>query len=95
MACDTWRPDRCLWIQEELRGQRLKLIKVKGTVNATDVATKHVDAATLQKFMKTHRTCQSYKVSGDDAHGVNLEAIEPSRRIDAFNRCVKAILSGT
>ena len=23
----------------------------KGTVNATDVATKHVDAATLQKFM--------------------------------------------
>ena len=53
MACDTWRPDRCLWIQEELRGQRLKLIKVKGTVNATDVATKHVDAATLQKIMKT------------------------------------------
>ena len=33
---------RYLWIQEELKGQRLKLTKVKGTKNATDVATKHV-----------------------------------------------------
>ena len=49
-----------LWIQEELKGQRLKLPKVKGTENATDVATKHVDTVTLQKCMTTigliHRT---------------------------------------
>ena len=30
---------RYLWIQEELRGQRLKFSKVKVTDNATDVAT--------------------------------------------------------
>ena len=36
---------RYLWIQEELRGPRLKLTKAKGMENATDVATKHVDAA--------------------------------------------------
>ena len=34
-------------------GQRLKLTKVMETQNATDVATKHVDAATLQKCLKT------------------------------------------
>ena len=44
---------RYLWIQEELRGQRLKLTKVEGTENAANVATKHVDTATLQKCMKT------------------------------------------
>ena len=44
---------RYLWIQEELRAQRMKLTKVKGTENATDVATKHVDAATLMKCMVT------------------------------------------
>ena len=42
-----------LWIQEELRAQRMKLTKVKGTENATDVATKHVDAKTLKKGMVT------------------------------------------
>ena len=44
---------RYLWIQEELRAQRMKLTKVKGTENATDVATKHVDATTLTKCMVT------------------------------------------
>ena len=44
---------RNLWIQEELRAQGMKLTKVKGTDNATDVATKHVDAATLMKCMVT------------------------------------------
>ena len=42
-----------LWILEELRGQRLQPIRVQGTENATDVATKHFDAATLQKCMVT------------------------------------------
>ena len=42
---------RYLWVQEEIRSRRLKLTKVKGTENATDVATKHVDTATLQKCM--------------------------------------------
>ena len=44
---------RYLWIQEELRAQRMKLTKVKETENATDVATKHVDATTLTKCMVT------------------------------------------
>ena len=44
---------RFLWIQEELKSQRMKLTKIKGTEDATDVATKHVDAATLQKCMVT------------------------------------------
>ena len=44
---------RYLWIQEELRAQRMKLTKVNGTENATDVATKHVEAATLMKSMVT------------------------------------------
>ena len=51
---------RYLWIQEELRAQRMKLTKVKGTENAAYVATKHVDATTLKKCMVTigliHRT---------------------------------------
>ena len=42
---------RYLWIQEELHAQRMKLTNVKGTENATDVATEHVDAATLMKCM--------------------------------------------
>ena len=45
--------NRYLWIQEELRAQRMKLTKIKGTENATDVATKHVDATTLKKGMVT------------------------------------------
>ena len=44
---------RYLWIQEEFRAQRLKLTKVKGTENAIDVATKHVDATTLMKCVVT------------------------------------------
>ena len=44
---------RYLWIQEELRAQRMKLTKVKETENATDVATKHVDATTQMKCMVT------------------------------------------
>ena len=44
---------RYLWEQEELRCQRLKLTKVKGMKNATDVATKLVDAANLKKCMTT------------------------------------------
>ena len=44
---------RYLWIEEELRAPRMKLTKVKGTENATDVATKHVDATTLMKCMVT------------------------------------------
>ena len=44
---------RYLWIQEEFRAQRMKLTKVKGTKNAIDVATKHVDATTLMKRMLT------------------------------------------
>ena len=42
---------RYLWIQEELGAQGMKL--TKETDNATDVATKHVDAATLMKCMVT------------------------------------------
>ena len=44
---------RYLWIQEELRAQRMKLTEVKGTENGTDVATKHVDATTLTKCTVT------------------------------------------
>ena len=44
---------RYMWIQEELRAQRTKLTKVKGTENATAVATKHVDATTLMKRLVT------------------------------------------
>ena len=47
---------RYLRVQEEIRSRRLKLTNFKGTENATDVATKHVDAATLQKCMTTLRT---------------------------------------
>ena len=42
-----------MWIQGELRAKGMKLTKVKGTENATDVATKHVDATTLTKCMVT------------------------------------------
>ena len=44
---------RYLWIQEELHAERMKLTKVKGTETATDVATKHVDAATLMTCLVT------------------------------------------
>ena len=44
---------RYFWIQEQLRAERMKLAKVKGTENATDVARKHVDATTLTKCMVT------------------------------------------
>ena len=44
---------RYWWDQEELKAQRMKLTKVKGTENATDVATKHVDARTLKTCMAT------------------------------------------
>ena len=44
---------RYLSVHEKLRAQRMKLTKVKGTENATDVVTKHVDAAILQKCMTT------------------------------------------
>ena len=44
---------RYLWVQEEIRSRRQVLKKVKGMENATDLATKHVDTAALQKRMTT------------------------------------------
>ena len=38
---------RFLWVQNEVRSGRIAIKKILGTDNATDVATKHVDAATL------------------------------------------------
>ena len=45
--------DQILEDSGRTQGQCLKLTTVKGTANATDVATKHVHAATLQKCMTT------------------------------------------
>ena len=55
---------RYLWVQEETRSRRLKLTKVKGTENATDVATKRVDTATLQKCMTTIGLVSRRRYSG-------------------------------
>ena len=62
---------RYMWIQEELMAQRLKLTKINGTENATEVATKHVDANNLAEVHDNHWTGQPHKVSRDGTHGLN------------------------
>ena len=54
---------RYLWIQEELCAQRMKLTKVKGTENATNVATKHAKRNNPEEMYGDHWIDQSSKVS--------------------------------
>ena len=42
---------RFLWVQNEVRSGRVAIKKIPGVENATDVATKHVDAATLLRCL--------------------------------------------
>ena len=39
---------RFLWVQDEVAEKRVEVRKIRGDENPTDLATKHVDAATLQ-----------------------------------------------
>ena len=41
-----------LWIQDQIRGGNISLDKVLGTENPSDVLTKYVDRATMQKALK-------------------------------------------
>ena len=46
-----------LWVQEESNSGRVDVRKVKGTENATDVATKHVTRPVLEKCMNMIGLC--------------------------------------
>ena len=40
---------RFLWVQQEIRSGRIPIKKIAGVDNPTDIATKHVDTATMMK----------------------------------------------
>ena len=41
-----------LWIQEQVRSERVELLKVLGTDNPADAMTKYLDRATMEKSLK-------------------------------------------
>ena len=43
---------RYLWIQERVAANHLKIRKIPGTMNTSDILTKSTEAKTLEKHMK-------------------------------------------
>ena len=41
-----------LWIQDQVRGKKIELLKVLGTENPADVLTKYVNRVSMEKALK-------------------------------------------
>ena len=49
-----------LWIQDKLRCREFELVKIPGQQNISDILTKHVDRATLERHMMSMGLREAY-----------------------------------
>ena len=76
---------RYLWLQDQLKGDNLKLVKVPGAENPADIVTKHLNAATSKRHLEglCMKACSGRAASAPTVATVCLASSGAPQALDA------------